>query len=1036
MRPFIVVALVLAMGTLSLLVGCTDSASVTAPCADAKASSDWCIQRDVGGFQLFSARQDGAAFDSRDETSRVEDLLAMGLSLAGASPVHLAVRGTAKENSARCDWRGVARTPNQRAAAIRFWLGMNDAESLPSPSEAEQLFMSYVNQMDPRLRDTMETNFRALARGGVTSEAMFLSCYVDYTVHEYVLGSGATEITIAIDDMGEASSYDLYVRSHSSGRFGDLPLMSEGGYEATLRVEIWNAETLLDDVIEGREGMVFLAPMGAHNAIAVEAWQAVAQWDLQLDDENTVHAVRYGTSPGDAEHTQTFANLKNRIIAAASSDAFADDRIANASGLTQYYRDIGAYGDITPDDGSTATFTPAQPPPAYTCANGAVVADTITDRALVHDCEALLEAEDTLAGSATLDWGVDSAITGWEGVTAAGTPSRVTKLLLSNESLSGTVPSELGRLFELTHLNLSSNSLTGDIPRELGWLDNLQEIRLSGNLLTGCIPVALKDVPTNDLSSLNLLYCSPPAPKGLTAASAGENSVNLSWTAVSDASKYRVEYRLSSSGEWVLDDDTLTGTARTVDELNCENEYLFRVSAYGSGTTYAAAWSEPSEILMTAGGECVPPTFSSSSYSFSVPGDAVIGAVVGSVAATGSLTDDVVMYSIAGGDEGGKFAIDDSTGRITVAGDLNSSVGTSFTLTVEASDTSGGSATVTVSVTETCDSGTAVPNPASNPGLVADCKTLLGLKSALSGTATLNWGADLAMSAWEGVTLGGTPRRVTRLMLNRKGLTGNIPEAMGDLVGLQDLQLSYNQLTGSIPSTLVRLTNLSNLSLNDNQLTGPIPPELGALTNLGFVYLQSNALSGPIPPEMGSLTGLYRLWLQDNALTGPIPPEMGNLTALSQMWLSGNQLSGTIPAELTGLTNLTLLLLFGNPLVGCVPLSLKDIDLHDLNGLRLPDCQDGPPSPMGLSASLVDGAFTLTWTALSGVDEYEVQWRVTGAGDPWAALPAVTAANAAYTPTGGPQCSSIYDFRVRAHGDGCGRGRCRSRCGGVRCGCR
>ena len=175
-----------------------------------------------------------------------------------------------------------------------------------------------------------------------------------------------------------------------------------------------------------------------------------------------------------------------------------------------------------------------------------------------------------------------------------------------------------------------------------------------------------------------------------------------------------------------------------------------------AGTTYAAAWSEPSEILITAGGECVPPTFSSSSYSFSVPGDAVIGAVVGSVAATGSLTDDVVTYLIAGGDEDGKFAIDDSTGRITVLGDLSSFVDTSSALTVEATDTSGGVATVTVTVriTETCDSGTAVPNPAGKPGLVADCKTLLGLQSALAGTAPLNWSADRAMDTWDGVSLG------------------------------------------------------------------------------------------------------------------------------------------------------------------------------------------------------------------------------------------------------------------------------------------
>ena len=179
--------------------------------------------------------------------------------------------------------------------------------------------------------------------------------------------------------------------------------MSEGEYQAHLEDMVMEAESTLAEMIGGRESVVFLAPMGAHNAIAIEAWQAVAQWDLQTDDDDVVHAVRYGTPEEDPEYTQTLANLKSRITAAAAADDFADDRIANVSGLSQYYRDIGAYGDITPDDGSTATFTPAQPPAAYTCTNGTAVTDPSDNRGLVHDCEALLEAKDTLRGTATLD---------------------------------------------------------------------------------------------------------------------------------------------------------------------------------------------------------------------------------------------------------------------------------------------------------------------------------------------------------------------------------------------------------------------------------------------------------------------------------------------------------------------------------------------------------------------------------------------------------------------------------------------------------
>ncbi len=56
------------------------------------------------------------------------------------------------------------------------------------------------------------------------------------------------------------------------------------------------------------------------------------------------------------------------MVLAASRDVFAGKRIVNVSGLNQYYRDMGAYDDITPDDDDDSTFTPAQPPPVPPCA--------------------------------------------------------------------------------------------------------------------------------------------------------------------------------------------------------------------------------------------------------------------------------------------------------------------------------------------------------------------------------------------------------------------------------------------------------------------------------------------------------------------------------------------------------------------------------------------------------------------------------------------------------------------------------------------
>ena len=184
---------------------------------------------------------------------------------------------------------------------------------------------------------------------------------------------------------------------------------------------------------------------------------------------------------------------------------------------------------------------------------------------LMRDCVELLRLKDTLRGTATLNWSVDTTIASWDGVKVGGTPRRVTELGLSSRSLTGNIPSSIGSLDELTHLNLSSNSLTGEIPEQIGRLSNLEELRLSGNSLTGCIPLSLKDVTTNDLSSLNLLYCHPPKPENLTVGTVGETSVSLSRDAVTNASKYRVEHVPGGGGEVVTDDDTITGTTHTVD---------------------------------------------------------------------------------------------------------------------------------------------------------------------------------------------------------------------------------------------------------------------------------------------------------------------------------------------------------------------------------------------------------------------------------------------------------------------------------------
>ncbi len=104
-------------------------------------------------------------------------------------------------------------------------------------------------------------------------------------------------------------------------------------------------------------------------------------------------------------------------------------------------------------------------------------------------------------------------------------------LWLRNNPLSGRIPAELGSLTNLTRLDLSFNELTGRIPAELGNLTNLQWLVLYQNELSGGIPTelgSLTNLTVLDLS-FNELSGGIPSELGnltnLTALSLGANDL-------------------------------------------------------------------------------------------------------------------------------------------------------------------------------------------------------------------------------------------------------------------------------------------------------------------------------------------------------------------------------------------------------------------------------------------------------------------------------------------------------------------------------
>ncbi|XP_028796258.1 tyrosine-sulfated glycopeptide receptor 1 [Neltuma alba] len=85
------------------------------------------------------------------------------------------------------------------------------------------------------------------------------------------------------------------------------------------------------------------------------------------------------------------------------------------------------------------------------------------------------------------------------------------------------------------------------------------------------------------------------------------------------------------------------------------------------------------------------------------------------------------------------------------------------------------------------------------------------------------------------------------IYLRNNSLRGNIPEEIGLLKVLHQLDLGNNNFSGSIPVQISNLTNLEKLDLSGNRLSGEIPASLKCLHFLSFFTVANNDLQGEIP---------------------------------------------------------------------------------------------------------------------------------------------------------------------------------------------
>ena len=126
-------------------------------------------------------------------------------------------------------------------------------------------------------------------------------------------------------------------------------------------------------------------------------------------------------------------------------------------------------------------------------------------------------------------------------------------------------------------------------------------------------------------------------------------------------------------------------------------------------------------------------------------------------------------------------------------------------------------------------------------------------------------------------------------------LGGTLPEEIGNLKWLRELDLQENHLTGKIPESIVNLMNLYRFWIAGNEFSGNLPP-IDHLPKLKYIQMGENCFIGNIPSSYSKVMDNlpYQFSIGANHLSGRIPDEIFNHPLFSEYadQLLSNQVDG------------------------------------------------------------------------------------------------------------------------------------------------
>ena len=553
---------------------------------------------------------------------------------------------------------------------------------------------------------------------GYFQHSTLINCYADVRVNGYILGTGPAKMTVLV-------TFHHYWHGYYAEDAANADMTEKELVEMMRQVH----ETVLeqgDDPesggvgIYGREVVLFIGPSNNH---AHEVWEVFTTWGVERRDDGTVVVVhpdrddwKLGRPDKYREHLSALEvempRFKKEVLAAHQARvteyggriASVDDPdiaegvalpllISEIQSLDEFLVSTGAYDH--PDG------TPVPPPPVP--GEGDPVPNIGVDDSTpgaspippggIVDSPSAPAAEPPAPGTVIASLADDTFTISWDAVPGAaryksqsrksGSDEEWADVETTETTSSTFIPAggpDCGSIYEFRALAYGDGAT---------YAADWSEPSGTAQVTTEACNRSPEFGAASYSFTLNEEQVNGSLVGAVAAADPDEgDTVSYSITAGNEDGKFAI--------------NAATGEITVAGALDNETTPSYTLTVQADDGNGGSATATVNITVTEVGEENTTPFFEVSSYySFSVPEDTAEGASVGAVSATDPDEGDTLSYSITAGNEDGKFAINSSTGEITVAGALDYETAPSYTLTVQAGDGTGGSATAWVTVTVT-----------------------------------------------------------------------------------------------------------------------------------------------------------------------------------------------------------------------------------------------------------------------------------------------------------------------------------------------